>query len=352
MIDYKNRNRLEKGCISPKTSILEAMKKLDRTGIGILLIVDNSNKLMGVVTDGDIRRAIMREVSLENSIINIAENQPLIAPEGLTKLQILSIMDHSRGFQIDQVPAIDEKGQVTGLYLRNDYVSISPDLNASAVIMAGGFGKRLFPLTSDCPKPMLPLAGKPILHHIVENLAEEGIREIYITTHYKAEKIKDYFHDGEAFGVSISYIHEEKPLGTAGSLSYFSDHAKPVFVINGDVVTKVDYASMLEFHETNDIHLTVSAGRYSHQIPYGVIIRSGTKVDKIEEKPVQEYFVNGGIYLVDPPVFSRIPENKFYNMTDLITDCLQSFLNVCWYPILGEWVDIGLPEIYEKIKER
>ncbi len=341
-----SHDRIKKTLIQFDIPLCEAMKTLDQNGIGILLVVDNEGKFLGVVTDGNIRRAIMQGKNLQLPIMEITEKNPVLAPAGLSKTQILSIMDHSKSFLVHHVPVINDQREVVGLYLRSDYAASKKSLKNPAVVMAGGFGKRLFPLTKDCPKPMLPFAGKPIMQHIIEALAENGISKIYITTHYLAHVISDYFGDGSQFNVSIEYIHEEAPLGTAGALSLLPPLDQPLFVINGDIVTSIDYKAMLDFHSKNDARITVAAGRFSYQVPFGVIHSKGIKVDRIEEKPTYDYFVNAGVYSVNADTLSRIPTNTFYNMTDLVSDCLNSSLPVCWYPILGNWVDIGLPENY------
>lgn len=343
-----SNDRIKKTLIQYDIPVFEAMKTLDQNGIGVLIVVDEEGKLLGVVTDGNIRRAIMQGKNLQLPIMEITEKNPVLAPAGLSKTQILSIMDHSRSFLVHHVPVINEHREVVGLYLRSDYAASKKSLPTSAVVMAGGFGKRLFPLTKDCPKPMLPLAGKPILQHIIEALAENGISKLYITTHYLAHVISDYFGNGNQFNVSIEYIHEDSPLGTAGALSLLPLTDQPLFVVNGDIVTNIDYEAMLDFHTKNDAHITIAAGRFSYQVPFGVIYSNGIRVERIEEKPTYDYFVNAGVYIVNAETLSRIPTNTFYNMTDLVSDCLNSSLPVCWYPILGNWVDIGLPENYSE----
>jgi dTDP-glucose pyrophosphorylase/CBS domain-containing protein len=339
-------DRINKTKIRYDIPIFEAIRTLDQNGIGILLVVDENSKLLGVVTDGNVRRAIIQGTDFNLPISEIAERNPVVAPEGLSKIQVLSIMDHSRRFLVNHVPVINEKGEVVDLYLRSDYAASKRNLSSPAVVMAGGFGKRLFPLTKECPKPMLPFAGKPIMQHIVEALVENGINKIYITTHYLASIISDHFGNGEQFKASIEYVHEEVPLGTAGSLSLLPRLGQPFFVVNGDVVTSIDYESMLDFHIKHGADITVAAGRFSYQVPFGVIHNSGEKVDRIEEKPSYDHFVNAGVYLLNPEVVSRIPSGTFYHMTDLISDCLNESLQICWYPILGNWLDVGLPENY------
>ncbi|MEI7832416.1 MAG: sugar phosphate nucleotidyltransferase, partial [bacterium] len=220
-----------------------------------------------------------------------------------------------------------------------------------AIIMAGGFGTRLYPLTKDVPKPMLPFGDKPLLHRIVDQLAQVGIRRMSITTHYKSEVITDYFGNGDAFGVSLSYIDEDTPMGTAGSLSRMAPPSGPTLVMNSDILTDIDFQAMLSFHQEHHAEMTVAVRAFEIEVPYGVFECDGPVIKAITEKPSLHFFVNAGIYILEPEVYRLIPRGRRYDMTDLIHDLLQEDLLVISFPIREYWQDIGQHADYEKAQD-
>lgn len=341
------KDQLHKCIVSPETTIGEAIEILDRSGVGILLVCNRQRRILGVITDGDIRRAILKSISFSERCILITNKKFTYVKEGTSKKEALQIMDHGKNFFVNHLPVINNDGIVTGLLLRRDLIN-DKKLPLQAFIMAGGLGKRLRPLTDEIPKPMLKVGNKPILEHIVGQLCDTGIENIKISTNYLKDKIIDYFGNGNNFGVNIEYVKEEKPLGTAGSIGLVDTPTEPLLVINGDVLTGVNFKAMFDFHVENEADMTVGVRKYEFQVPYGVIESDGHRICTLKEKPIHEFFVNAGIYLIQPPMLSYIHTEKSYDMTDLVNELLQRRKNVVSFPIIEYWVDIGLPEDFKK----
>lgn len=341
------KKRLVEVIIEPETSISESIEILDHSGMGVLLVSDNKRKLLGVITDGDIRRAMMRNVPLTSKCKVIANMNPVTARDSITKEEALHKMDHSKSFIINHLPLVDQNCTLTGLLLRSDLTSQN-DLELSAVIMAGGFGTRLRPLTEELPKPMLSVGDRPILETVVSQLCAVGIKQIQVTTHYKPEIIYDHFGDGSKYGVDISYVKEKQPMGTAGALRLMKPPDGPFLVINGDVLSKVNFEAMFMFHKECGAQMTVGVRRQEFKLPYGVVKCNNIKIISLEEKPVLSFLVNAGIYLLEPHVIEFIPQDVTFHMTDLIQVLLEEKLIVASFPIHEYWMDIGRHLDYEK----
>lgn len=340
-------NRIEKTVVHPNLKISDAIPILDRSGLGVLLVCKDSHHLFGVITDGDIRRAMMKGIPFSESCEAIANKNPIIAPASITHEEALHLMDHARDFFVNHLPLLDGQGRVVGLLLRSDLTQ-KTDLRLSAVVMAGGFGTRLRPLTEDLPKPMLPVGDKPLLETVVSQLRDVGIKQLRITTHFKPEKIKDHFGDGHDFGVDISYVNEDQPLGTAGFLRLMDIPREPFLVINGDVLTRVNFESMYQYHQEHKSVLTVGVRKQDFQIPYGLIECQDTRVTSLKEKPAVSFLVNAGIYLLEPCAIDYIPESQFFHMTDLIQVLLDQGQTVTSFPIHEYWMDIGKHDQYKQ----
>ncbi len=328
-------------------SIAEALVALEGAGVGILLLCDGDDRLQGTLTDGDIRRAILRGASFEEPCRTIANAAPLVGQAPLTDAEALHQMDHGKHFVIDHLPVLDDQGRVVDLILRSD-VSLLAELPLSAVIMAGGAGSRLRPLTDDTPKPLLPVGDRPLMEHILEQLRQAGIRQVNVTTHYLSEKIVKHFGDGRAFGVDLTYVTEDRPLGTAGSLSLLSAATGPLLVINGDILTRVDFRAMLAFHREHAADLTVAVRRYAFQVPYGVLECEGPYVRAVREKPEFSVLTNAGIYLLEPAIHALIPSGTRFDMTDLIQQLLDNGRSVVSFPVVEYWMDIGQHADYDQ----
>lgn len=346
--------KLDDVFISEKNVLREVITALNRNWRGIVLVVDEARRLMGTITDGDIRRAILSGKGLETPVAELLAQKsdspypkPITARIGTDANELLRLM---REYVVQQLPILDETDRVVGLVTMSDLL---PDdaLPVRAVIMAGGFGTRLSPLTDEVPKPMLPVGDRPLMEYTVEQLRKAGIHSLNITTHYLTEKISAYFRDGRDFGVDIHYIEEETPLGTAGALGLMEASNEPMLVINGDILTRVDFRAMLDFHRKHLADLTVGVRQYEMEVPYGVVDCDGPNVVRLSEKPRHRFLVNAGVYLLDPGVQKFIPRRTFFNMTDLIDRLLEEGRKVVSFPILEYWLDIGQPLDYRKAQE-
>lgn len=336
----------------PGHSIRQTMAIIDQGGAGISLLVTKTQQLIATISDGDIRRAILSGHSLDEPVENIVPgwpqpSQPPISASTITSVsELLQLMaDHG----IQQIPLVDDRGQVVDLALMWA-LHEGGDVPLKAVLMAGGFGTRLRPLTETIPKPMLPVNGKPLLELTINQMRRAGIRKVSITTHYLPDIIKQHLGDGAQLGVSLSYINEDQPMGTAGALSLLERTDEPLLVMNGDIMTDLDFRAMLNFHRQHDAMLTMAVAPYEYQIPYGVIEYDGVEVTSVREKPQQRCFINAGIYLIEPQVREHIPSNTPFSMTDLISLLIERGDRVVSFPIHEYWLDIGQHADYQRVQ--
>jgi len=336
------RQRLAATLIDPGATISEAVRALDSAGTGALMLADAERRLRGLLTDGDVRRALLRGISFEQPCESIATANPICVQEGISLADALSFMNRH---DVNHLPVADARGQLAGLLLRRDLVS-DEGLPISAVIMAGGFGTRLRPLTDQTPKPMLPVGDRPLLERTIGRLREAGIRHLNVTTHHLAERITSYFGDGHDHGVEIQYVSEERPLGTCGSLKLVDESPGPVLVINGDILTAVNFRELVTFHRRHHADATVCVRKYEVQVPYGVVDSDGPWLQEVREKPLMNMFVNAGIYLLEPGLRHYIPEGERFDMTDLINRLVTDGRCVVSFPILEYWLDVGKPADY------
>ncbi len=346
---------LEQVCIAPGATIRQAISCIDANRRGIVLVTDQDQRLLGTITDGDVRRAILDGVDLNQTVTTLLERKadtlmpkPVTARVGTDPGQLVALMQK---YGVRQIPLLDEKDRVRDLVILSDVVPSQDCGDVQAVIMAGGYGTRLRPITEDLPKPMLPVGDRPLLEHIVNQLREAGIRRLNLTTHYLADKIKDYFGNGEEFGVELNYVTEDSPLGTAGALGLISLPESPLLVINGDILTKVDFKALLAFHREHGAELTIGVRKYDMNVPYGVVECQGPFVQKLVEKPVQRFFVNAGIYLLEPTACAQIKEGEALDMTDLVQRLLAKGRKVASFPIYEYWLDIGQLADYKRAQE-
>jgi dTDP-glucose pyrophosphorylase len=332
----------------------DAITAINRNERGIALVVDHQHRLIGTITDGDIRRAILAGKDLKTPVTELlAQRATSPYPEPVTAridTEGAELMRLMKEHLVQQLPILDGEGVVVDLVTMGDLL---PDnaLPVEAVIMAGGFGTRLSPLTDEVPKPMLPIGDRPLMEYTVEQLKRVGIRRVNITTHYLMDKISEYFGDGSEFGVEIKYVKEEHPLGTAGALGLMEKPHEPWLVINGDILTRVDFRAMLDFHRKHKADITVGVRQYEMEVPYGVLECDGPDVLRLSEKPRHSFLVNAGVYLLDASVHSYIPRQEHFNMTDLIDRLLQEGRKVVSFPILEYWLDVGQPLDYKQAQE-
>ena len=335
---------LRRFCVRPARSIRDTMGIMDASALGIVLVVDREGKLLGTITDGDVRRAVLALVDLDQPVSVLLARKagspyahPITAHVSADEAVYLSkLKDHN----ILQLPILDKEDRVVGLVTLDEFVP-SPALPLRAVIMAGGSGTRLHPLTEHLPKPMLPVGGRPLMEIMLERLRDAGIRHVKVATHHKGEKITEYFTDGKEFGVELSYISEEQPLGTVGALGLLECLSETTLVMNGDILTELDFRAMLSYHKEHEADLTVAVRHYDVQVPYGVVECEGSTVHRLNEKPSFGFFVNAGIYLLEPSVHRFIPNGTRLDMTELIQRLLDEGRPIVSFPIREEWLDIG-----------
>lgn len=339
---------IEKVLVYTEYSIKQALEILDAGAKGIILIVDKDKKLMGTITDGDIRRAILNGISLDIKIKEIIHKDPIKVFEGTSIEEAKEIIIKNA---IQHLPIINKDNIIIDMITLNDII-LPKGKDNIVIIMAGGLGTRLKDLTKEIPKPMLQVGGNPILYHIINNFKQCGYNKVVISVNYKSEIIENYFQDGVAYGVKINYIKEQKRLGTAGGIKLAENYInEPFFVINGDVFTNLNVEKMMEFHIKNKFDITVGTRRYSLTVPYGVIEEKKNNIIGLKEKPTVDYLINGGVYCLNPELIKYIPEDKYFEITDLINGCIEKKLNVGSYEIKDYWMDIGKLEDYNKLND-
>jgi len=331
--------------ISPSLPIVNAIELIDTTALQIALVVDKNNRLVGTVTDGDIRRGILRNISLEEPVQRIMNPRPTFAKVHDSREIITAIMKLKK---LQHIPVVDDDGCIINLESWTDIFQ-SYNYDNWVVLMAGGQGSRLRPLTEECPKPMLKVGTKPILETILGNFIAYGFHRFYISVNYKAEMIESYFGDGSNWGVEIRYIHEEQAMGTAGSLSLLPEKAsKSIVVMNGDLLTKVNFQQLLDFHREHQAQGTMCVREYDFQVPYGVAKMEKHHITRIDEKPMQRFFVNAGIYVLEPEVLELIPKDTSFDMPDLFNKLIQYNCETAGFPIREYWIDIGRMTDFER----
>ncbi|WP_425857504.1 nucleotidyltransferase family protein [Aeromonas veronii] len=331
--------------IKPDQPIRDALQLIDSESLRIALVVDDQFSLLGVVTDGDVRRGLLKNLSINSPVYMVMNTKPLTAKLGTARKELVKFMEKE---QLLAIPLMDGN-KVAGLETLQRVGQHSKYQNP-VFIMAGGFGMRLRPLTDNCPKPMLKVGDKPILEIVLNSFVNAGFVNFYISTHYLPEMIHDYFGDGSKWNVKINYVHEEEPLGTGGALGLLPSDIPdlPLILINGDVLTNVDFERVLEFHNKHDAAATMCVRDYEYQVPFGVIQGEGNKVTSMVEKPVQRFFVNAGIYIVSPKIRSLVRQNFRIDMPTLLEQSISQHKNVLMFPIHEYWLDIGRIEDYNR----
>lgn len=340
--------------LSLDSTISEVVARIQASGqLACALVYDREGHFVNVITDGDVRRALLQGKKLEDPARDVHEVKlktsrpnPIIAPVHCSAAQKEALF---RRHSLRQLILVDDFGTPVDI-IDHHAVNSSPSYvnrQFTAVVMAGGFGTRLRPLTVDTPKPMLKVNGRPMLEISIEKLVSHGARQIFISTHYLPEKIRDHFGNGERFGVPIEYVHEEQPLGTGGTLSRLPFRDEHTLVFNGDILTDLDIGMFLAYHLRSESSMTIAATLYNYQVPFGVLSESGERVTQIEEKPKFSFLVNSGIYLLSREVFSTLPAGGTYNMTDVAHEQIRLGMPVSCFPIFEHWLDVGRPSDYD-----
>jgi dTDP-glucose pyrophosphorylase/CBS-domain-containing membrane protein len=341
------RQRLDSVVVSPDVPLSKAILRLDQAGTGAVVLCESSRRLHGLLTDGDVRRAVLRGVSLDEPCGLVANRDPVTARDSISARDAVRLMTQH---DIDHLPVVDAEGNLLEFLLLRDLIQEGP-LNLSAVIMAGGFGTRLLPLTEQVPKPMLPVGNRPLLERTIQQLRRCGIREVHLTTHYLPEAIVEHFGDGAAFGVTLAYSNEDRPLGTAGGLKRVNMTDGPFVVINGDILTGVSFQDMLLYHRKYGADMTVGVRKFELDVPFGVVECEDVWIRQLREKPTLALFINAGIYLLEPSVRDYIPDGVRFDMTDLVKRLLDEGRPVAGFPIIEYWQDVGRHEDYQQAQE-
>ena len=338
------RNALVHSDISIEDAIV--LLSGNKVTVRVLLVVDKNNYLQGILNDGDIRRALLKNLPMTTQIKNVMNNNPHVISSPYSRDEVLKKM---ASLDIMQIPVVSENREVCGLETVHTISKVMRYDNP-VFLMAGGFGKRLHPLTEDTPKPLLNVGEKPILEIILEQFIRAGFHNFFISIFYKSEKIIDYFGDGSSWGVSIKYIHEKSPLGTAGSLGLLPDNLKdlPIIMMNGDIFTQIDLEHLLHFHNSSNAAATVCVREYEHQIPYGVVELSNNKIINFIEKPLKKFLVNAGIYVLNKSLINTLDGKTALDMPDFLSNNLANDDLVVPFPIHEYWLDIGHISEYEK----
>ncbi|HEY8151532.1 MAG TPA: nucleotidyltransferase family protein [Vicinamibacteria bacterium] len=331
-------NHLEACRLRHSATLVEAMRSLEKSGIEIALIVDDRDRLVGTLTDGDVRRALLKGATLESVLLpHLQRNFTAVGP----KTGRAEVLDLMQSRTISQIPIVDVEGRLVGIHLLHEVLGAIERPNW-AVVMAGGQGTRLRPLTETIPKPMIRVAGRPILERIVLHLVSFGIRHVFLSINYLGNVIEDHFGDGSRFGCRIRYIREEKALGTGGALAELpSAPTLPLVVMNGDLITQADIGAMLEYHAAGGQEITLGVRRYSHTVPFGCVDLEGERVVRMEEKPQLSVLVNAGIYVLNPGLVARIPRGHEFPLPGLLEQCLSRGEAVAAFEIEDDWIDVG-----------
>jgi len=327
------------------STIEEALNVINVGAVKIALVINKDNKLLGTLSDGDIRRGFLKKKSMSDTVEDVYFRSPITANENNSTEELLRLCSINK---IDQIPIVDDEKKIVDLFISNDAL-FNKQYENNIVLMVGGLGTRLRPLTHNTPKPMLHVGGRPILETIVKSFVDSGFANITMCLGYKSDMIQEHFKDGSDFGANISYVIEEKRMGTAGALTLLKQKFdKPFFVMNGDLLTNIDFEKMLDFHVEHNSKATMCVREYDIEVPYGVVNSDNENIISIEEKPIHSFFVNAGMYLIEPDCIRLIPDNEFYDMPTLIEKLISANEKIVSFPLKEYWLDIGRMKDYER----
>jgi len=336
----------ESALIGPQVVLEDAIATMDRSALRIAIVVDDERRLLGTLTDGDVRRALLRHQSLNVPVSQVMCATPQVAQRDWNRERVLAVMEST---QLLQLPVVDAENRVVGLETLHGLLD-KRLLNNPVFLMAGGFGTRLHPLTNDCPKPLLKVGDKPILELILERFIQAGFHRFFISTHYLPEMVRDYFGDGKRWGVSIRYTHEETPLGTGGAVGLLphDEINEPMLMMNGDLLTTLNYRELLDFHNEKKGVATMCVREFEYQVPYGVIQSEGHLIRSMVEKPIQKFFVNAGVYVLSPELVKSVAAGTKIDMPTLLEREIAADRNVTLFPVHEYWLDIGRMEDFKR----
>ncbi len=342
-------NDWSKTLVASTATLETAINIIGDGSMRIALVIDQEKKLCGTITDGDVRRALLRRMNMESMVTEIMNPNPVVASSTDDNATLLSMM---KSRDLLHVPLVDNMGRVVGLETIQQLVK-NVKYDNPIVLMAGGFGTRLRPLTNDIPKPLLKVGSRPILENILIQFIDAGFHNFFISTHYKAEMIREHFGDGSSWGVTIQYIHETEPLGTAGALGLLpiKSPGLPILMMNGDLLTKVNFENLLNFHNEQGGIATMCVREYDFQVPYGVVTTNEQCIENIKEKPVHKFFVNAGIYVIELDLLDELNGSSYLDLPNLFEENLEKGVQINAFPIHEYWLDIGRIEEYERANQ-
>ncbi len=336
-----SENRWQQAILPTDSTIQQAICNLDQVAVKIVLVVNEKGQLQGTISDGDIRRGLLRGLDLNSPVASIIHRDALVVPPNMTRALVMQVMVANK---IAQIPVVDEQHHVVGLHLWDEITS-QPTRANLMVIMAGGKGTRLRPFTENCPKPMVTLAGKPMLEHIIERGKLEGFSHFVLATHYLGHMIEDYFGSGDRLGVKIDYLREQSPLGTAGALGLLNPQPDAPFVVtNGDVITDIRYGELLDFHKRCEAAATMAVRIHEWQHPFGVVQTQGIDIVGFEEKPVARSHINAGVYALSPDALLELTAETPCDMPTLFERLQAKAKRTVAYPMHEHWLDVGRPD--------
>jgi len=348
-IIFLQKKKISKNLVKDKTKIREILKILNKTGLRIVYVLDERSNFIGTINDGDIRRGFLKGLTLSNPCISVVNRKSKFIFENHYLSDAIKMINSNN---IEHLPVINLQKKIIGSYLFSNKSNISSNNNVPVVLMAGGKGERLMPLTKKIPKPMIRIDGKPIIEHIIEKLSNEGFKQFYISVNYLANKIQDYFGNGKNFGVKINYIKEKQYLGTAGSLFFIKNKIKKSFLlINADIVTNINYQNFIKFHKLHKSYVTIAVSSYENTIPFGVIQSEGKKLKNFKEKPIFKHYVNAGVYAIEPSILKKLNRPENLSMPDLFMRNNIKKKTIV-YPIHEGWTDLGSKKNLSKIKKK
>lgn len=336
----------ENTLVSPLSTLEDAIGIMDRSALRVAIVVDENRRLLGTLTDGDVRRALLRHQPLSIPVSEVMCSQPQVAQKNWSRERILGVMETT---QLLQLPVLNDQGVVVGLETLHGLLD-KRLLDNPVFLMAGGFGTRLYPLTQNCPKPLLKVGDKPILELILERFISAGFHKFFISTHYLPEMVRDYFGDGRRWGVTIRYTHEDTPLGTGGAVGLLphGEINEPMLMMNGDLLTTLNYRELLDFHNENRGVATMCVREYEYQVPYGVIQSEGHLIRSMVEKPVHKFFVNAGVYVLSPELVKSVVPGMKIDMPTLLEMEIARNHDVTMFPVHEYWLDIGRMEDFKR----
>lgn len=331
--------------IRDSATLRDTLQRIDAGGIQFAIVVDGDGRLLGTVSDGDIRRGLLRGLTLESPVTACMNREPTSVPAGTSNREILQLLKRTH---LHQMPVIDASGRIVDLKVLDELID-QPERPNTVVLMVGGRGERLGDLTRNVPKPMLPVGGRPLLETIIGALCDQGLRRIRLAVNFMSDVIERHFGDGSRFDCDIQYLRETKRMGTAGALSLLGEVPdEPVLVSNGDLLLRLDYCSLLDHHVSTGAEATMAVREFDYQVPYGVVRTQGEQIVSLEEKPVQRYLISGGLYVLSPSAVRRVPPDTFYDMPTLFDDVVRSGGRASIFRIDGYWLDIGRFADYEQ----